>query len=150
MGQTASVSIDGLAEPLPARVVRINPGTQAGTRAVMTYLQLQPAGSVALRQGLFARGSIEIDRKTALVVPASAVRLDQAKPYVVAFQASGKGSGVAVQRPVQTGTQGDVAFAGRSEPAVEIVSGLNEGETVLRGTVGSLRAGTPLKLAAPQ
>jgi RND family efflux transporter MFP subunit len=52
VGQSASVSIDGLAEPVPARVVRINPGTQAGTRAVMAYLQLQPgADAAALRQG---------------------------------------------------------------------------------------------------
>jgi RND family efflux transporter MFP subunit len=150
VGQSASVSIDGLAEPVPARVVRINPGTQAGTRAVMTYLQLQSAaGAVALRQGLFARGSIETERKSALVVPASALRLDQAKPYVIAYEARGAG-GVAVQRPVVTGAQGEVAIGGRSEAAVEIVSGLAEGEKVLRGTVGSLRAGTELKLAALQ
>jgi RND family efflux transporter MFP subunit len=150
VGQSAIVSIDGLAEPVPARVVRINPGTQAGTRAVMAYLQLQPgADAAALRQGLFARGSVEIERKSALVVPASALRLDQAKPYVIAFEPKGAG-GMAVQRPVVTGAQGEVNLAGRIEPAVEIVSGLSEGEKVLRGTVGSLRAGTALKLAAPQ
>jgi len=153
VGQNASVSIDGLAEPVPARVARINPGTQAGTRAVMTYLQLQPpAGTVALRQGLFARGSVEIARKTALVVPASAIRLDQAEPYVIAYEAKAAGGapGTAVQRPVVTGAQGQVSIAGRSEAAVEVVSGLAEGEKVLRGTVGSLRAGTALKLAATQ
>jgi membrane fusion protein (multidrug efflux system) len=150
VGQRASVSVDGMAEPLPARVARINPATQAGTRAVMAYLQLQPtAGTAGLRQGLFARASIEIERKTALLVPASALRLDQARPYLMVYEPRGA-AGLAVQRPVATGARGDVALAGRSEAAVEIVSGVAEGETVLRGTVGALRAGTPLKLAAPQ
>jgi membrane fusion protein (multidrug efflux system) len=150
IGQLARVSVDGLAAPVPARVARINPSTQAGTRAVMAYLELQPAaGAVALRQGLFARGQVEIERKTALVVPVSAVRLDQASPYAMVVEPRGAG-GVAVQRPVVTGARGEVSVAGRSEAVVEIVSGLVAGETVLRGTVGSLRAGTPLKLAAPQ
>jgi hypothetical protein len=122
-------------------VVRINPSTQSGTRAVMTYLQVDP--KPGLRQGLFARGNIELERKSALVVPASAVRFDQARPYVMAVAA-----GQAALRPVVLGARGDVAIGGRSEAAIEVVSGLVEGDTVLRGTVGALREGTPLKLAA--
>jgi membrane fusion protein, multidrug efflux system len=141
VGQTAQVQIDGLAEPVPARVVRINPGTQSGTRAVMTYLQLQSLPG--LRQGLFARGQIELQRKTALVVPASALRYDQARPYVLLLA-----GGRAALRPVQLGVRGEVVFGGRSEAAVEVLSGVAEGDTVLRGSVGALRDGTPLKLAA--
>lgn len=141
VGQNAQVQIDGLAEPVPARVVRINPGTQSGTRAVMTYLQLQPRPG--LRQGLFARGQIELQRKTALVLPASTLRFDQARPYVLVLAA-----GKAMLRPVQLGVRGDVVFAGRSEAAVEVLGGVAEGDTVLRGSVGALREGTPLKLAA--
>lgn len=144
VGQKAQVRVDGLAEPLPARVVRINPSTQSGTRAVMTYLQVQPGpGFAGLRQGLFARGNIELERKNALVVPASAVRFDQARPYVMAVA-----DGRAVVRPVVPGARGDVAIDGRSEAVIEVVSGLAEGDTVLRGTVGALREGTMLKLAA--
>ncbi len=141
VGQSAQVQIDGLVEPVAARVVRINPGTQSGTRAVMTYLQLQSLPG--LRQGLFARGQIELQRKTALVVPASAVRFDQARPYVLVLS-----GGKAALKPVQLGARGEVVFAGRSEAAIEVLGGVTEGDTVLRGSVGALREGTPLKLAA--
>jgi RND family efflux transporter MFP subunit len=141
VGQNAFLQVDGLATPVPARVARINPSTQAGTRAVMVYLQVLPgAASAGLRQGLFAQGRIELDRKTALVVPASTLRFDQARPYVLAV-AGGK----AAQRAVTLGTKGEVEFDGRREPAVE-VAGVNEGETLLRRTVGALREGTALTL----
>lgn len=141
VGQAARVQVDGLAEPVPAKVARINPATQSGTRAVMTYLSLQP--HPGLRQGLFARGTVELERRAALVVPVSAVRFDQARPYVL-VAAGGK----AVQRLVSTGAKGDAAFGGAPEPAIEVTQGLQPGDTVLRGTVGALRDGTALKLAA--
>ncbi|MDE2095266.1 MAG: efflux RND transporter periplasmic adaptor subunit, partial [Burkholderiales bacterium] len=53
VGQPARLAVDGLSEPATAKVVRINPSTQAGTRAVMVYLALQP--QPGLRQGLYAR-----------------------------------------------------------------------------------------------
>jgi RND family efflux transporter MFP subunit len=142
VGHTARLSIDGLSEPAVAKVVRINPSTQAGTRAVTVYLALQPQPQ--LRQGLFARGSIELQRKNALAVPVSAVRVDQARPYVLAVEA-----GKAVQRSVVLGIRGEADFDGRIEAAVELISGASEGATLLRGTVGTMRDGTPVKLLPP-
>jgi len=139
VGQVARVRIDGLADAVAARVVRINPSATAGTRSVMGYLELAPAPG--LRQGLFARASIELQRQTALVVPASALRFDQARPYVLALE-----DGRAVQRRVTTGARGEVLIQGRRENAVEITDGLAEGATVLRGTIGALREGTRLTL----
>ena len=141
VGQAARVRIDGLAEPVAARVARINPSAVAGTRSVMAYLALEPAPG--LRQGLFGRASIELQRLPALVVPTSALRFDQARPYVLAVA-----DGRAVQRRVTTGAQGEVLIDGRPEPAVEVTGGLAEGATVLRGTVGALRDGTRLLLPA--
>ncbi|MBL8346106.1 MAG: efflux RND transporter periplasmic adaptor subunit [Rubrivivax sp.] len=141
VGQPARVAIDGLAEPVPARVVRINPSATAGTRAVMAYLLLD--SHPGLRQGLFGRATVEMQRRSALVVPASALRFDQSQPYVVVAQ-----QGLAVERIVTTGQRGDATFSAgaRPEPAVEILSGLEAGAVVLRGTVGSLRGGTRLAL----
>lgn len=142
VGQTATVQVDGLNEPVKARVVRINPSAQTGSRSVLAYLELAGgAGSAGLRQGLFARGNIELQRQTALLVPASALRFDQARPYVLAVV-----DGKAAVRAVSTGGRGEVQIDGRRENAVEILSGIEAGTVVLRDTVGSLREGTQLLL----
>ena len=142
VGQTARLEVDGLSAPATARVVRINPSTQAGTRAVMVYMALQPLPG--LRQGLFARGSIELQKKDALVVPLSAVRVDQARPYVLRVE-----GGKALQRTVELGTRGQAQIDGRVESAVELTSGAAAGDTLLRASAGALRAGTSVKLAVP-
>jgi RND family efflux transporter MFP subunit len=146
VGQRARVQIDGLPEPVGARVARIAPSAQTGTRSVMAYLELDSSSEqkAGLRQGLFGRASIDLQRKAALVVPASAVRYDQARPYVLAVE-----GGRAVQHAVGTGVRGDVLIEGRSESAIEITNGLAAGAVVLRGTVGALREGTRLSLPAP-
>ena len=141
VGQTARLTIDGIKEPARARVVRINPSTQAGTRAVMVYLALQP--QPGLRQGLFGRGSVELQRKTTLVVPVSAVRVDQARPYVLAV-AGGK----VERRAVTLGARGEAAIDGALDSAVEVTGGIAEGTLLLRGTVGALRDGTEVKVVA--
>jgi hypothetical protein len=135
IGQAARVTLEGLPEPVAARVTRISPSTQAGTRAVLAYLELAP--HPALRQGLFARATIDLQRRTALVVPASAVRFDRARPYVLALE-----DGVAVEKPVTLGQRGEATIDGRPEAAVEITEGLAAGATVLRGSVGAMRPGT--------
>ena len=139
IGQMARLNIDGLAEPARAKVVRINPSTQPGTRAVLVYLALQP--QPGLRQGLFGRGSIVLQRKATLVVPVSAVRVDQAQPYVLAV-AGGK----VERRPVTLGLRGDASIDGLIDSAVEVTSGLAEGTLLLRGTVGALRDGAAVKV----
>lgn len=141
VGQTARVFIDGLPEPVAARVARINPSAMTGTRSVLAYLAL--AQSEGLRQGLFARATVQMQSRPALVVPASAVRDDQARPYVLAVE-----NGLAVARPVKLGARGEVLLAGQRENAVEVLEGLAPGAVVLRGTVGALRAGTRVQLPA--
>jgi membrane fusion protein, multidrug efflux system len=141
VGSLARLQVDGLAQPVAARVVRINPSTQAGTRSVMTYLALEP--QAGLRQGLFARGAIELQRQTTIAVPASAVRVDQARPYVLVV-ASGK----IVQRFVTTGVRGEAMFGPRPEAAIEISAGLQPGDTVLLGSVGTMRDGALARLPA--
>ena len=141
VGQLARLSIDGLAAPATAKVARINPSTQAGTRAVMVYLALQ--SQPGLRQGLFARGTIELQRKDALAAPVSSVRVDQARPYVLAVDA-----GKVVQRAVELGMRGEAAFQAGPESAIELVSGVTDGMTLLRGSAGAVRDGTTVKVAA--
>lgn len=142
VGQVARLQVDGLADPLPATVARINPSTQAGTRSVMVYLALTPRPG--LRQGLFARGSIELQRRTALVAPVTAVRIDQARPYVLTVT-----EGKVAAKPVSLGARGEASLGslgiGR-EAVVELTEGVAAGTTLLRGSVGPLREGTPVTL----
>jgi membrane fusion protein, multidrug efflux system len=135
VGQTARLSIDGVAEPLAATVARINPSAQTGSRAVLAYLSV--ARHPALRQGLFARGAVELDRRSVLAVPVSAVRIDQAQPYLLLVK-----DGVARQCTVKTGPAGvhdGVAL-------VEILQGVVDGDRVLGASVGMVPDGTPLRV----
>ena len=144
IGQAAQLDVDGFAQPLAARVSRINPSTQAGTRAVLVYLAAETSAGAAsgLRQGLFARGAIQLERRSALLVPATAVRIDQARPYVLAV-VDGKVS----QRNVTLGMRGDITLDGRTEAAVELTGdAVAPGTTLLRGTVGQLRDGTRVRI----
>ena len=141
VGQRVQLQVDGLPDALAGTVARINPGTQSGTRAVLAYVAVD--GHPALRQGLFTRGAVELQRKPALVVPQSALRSDQSKPFVLVADGNR-----AVQRTVTPGLRGEVDFGSGREQAVEVTAGLAEGEVVLRGTVGSLPAGTALVLPA--
>ena len=142
VGQVASVSLDGRGQPYTATVSRINPSTQAGSRAVLIYLAVQAQGDGVLRQGLFARGSINLEKQTALLVPVTAVRIDQAQPYVLAV-VDGKVS----QRSVVLGARGDMTVDGRIEAAVALSDGsVKAGTAVLRGTVGNMRDGTAVKM----
>lgn len=140
VGQAARLQVDGVAEPVAAHVARINPSAQAGTRAVLVYLAVDP--QPALRQGLFARGAIAMPGVPVLAVPLSAVRVDQASPYVLAFA-----GGRIVQQPVTLGLRGEAVVGGRPESVVQLLTGVAEGATLLRGSVGAVRDGTPARLA---
>ena len=136
-GATAELRVEGLPDPVSAQVVRLNPATQAGTRAVLVYLSLQPAPG--LRVGLFARGTVALEQRRALSLPLSAVRLDDALPYVVVLD------GQALRRrTVKTGARG---LVDRIE-SVEITDGLRDGDRILRGSLGTVRDGTPARLVA--
>jgi RND family efflux transporter MFP subunit len=142
IGQTARLRIDGLAETVVATVARINPSTQPGTRSVMVYLTLKP--QPGLRQGLFAKGSIDLQRRTALVVPANAVRIDQAAPYVLVV-ADGK----AAQRRIEPGVRGEAQRAdGARESVVEVLSGVAEGTLLIAGNVGVVQEGTAVSVVS--
>jgi len=131
VGRPARLKVDGLSQEMRGRVARINPAAQAGSRTVSVYVALDP--HPALRQGLFARGRVELDRKRVLTVPTTAVRVDRARPYVLVLE----GSRV-VERPVDLGLRGDVAGV----ESVQVIQGLTEGARVLTGRVGAVTDGT--------
>jgi membrane fusion protein, multidrug efflux system len=141
VGQPAQLQIDGIAAPVGARVARINPSAQAGSRSILVYLALD--SHPALRQGLFARGRIATAEQNVLAAPLSAVRSDLAQPYVLQVL-----DGKAVLKTVKLGLRGEVD----GQPWVAITSGVPEGGTLLTGNTGAVRDGTLVRLpvvAAP-
>lgn len=134
VGQTATLQIEGTANPVMAKVVRINPSALAGSRAVQVYLGLEP--SAGLRQGLFAQGTLSIGQVKTLAVPVNAVRTDKPQPYVQLVS-----NQQVLHQAVEIGVHGEVA----GKTMVE-VKGLAEDSIVLSGTVGALREGTKISL----
>ena len=137
VGQTATLRLEGRSEPVKARVVRINPSTQAGSRNVMIYLAVDRTDQA--RQGIFAEGTLDTGRVTALAVPVTAVRTDKPAPYVQVVE----GDRI-VHRAVTTGARGESG----SEWMVA-VSGLADNAVVVAGSVGALREGTSVKFTTP-
>lgn len=136
-GRPATLQVDGVPGEIEARVARINPSAQPGSRAVAVYLGID--GQPGLRQGLFARGEVLLEERIALTVPPSAVRVDRPLPYVRVLQGSRITS-----RTVRTGVRGRAA----GQDAVEIVEGLTEGDRVLAGSVGAVAEGAAWRASA--
>jgi len=133
VGQEAALQIEGSARPVAAKVVRINPSAQAGSRSVLAYLAI--ADATGLRQGLFAQGTLGTGKTAALAVPLTAVRTDKPAPYVQVVE-----NNQVVHRPVEPGVRGDVA-----RETMVAVKGLNPGAVVIKGHLGALREGTAVK-----
>jgi RND family efflux transporter MFP subunit len=138
VGQAATLQVDGIAAPVAARIARINPSAQTGSRSVLVYLAVE--AQPALRQGLFARGRIAFEETQALAVPLAAVRTDLAQPYVLQVQ-----DGKAVLKTVTLGARGEV----QGQPWVAVTGGVTEGAVLLAGTAGAVRDGTAVRLLGP-
>lgn len=137
---TASLHIEGLPEPLSARIARINPSATADTRSVMVYLSLPR--HPALRQGLFGQGQITVDTREGLAIPASAVSRDSGRDEVLRID----GDRI-VRVPVQLGLRASRG-GDATQPFVEITAGLKAGDRILPDASGTVREGARVTLGA--
>ena len=134
IGQIAQLTIDGAEQTISARVARVNPSASASNRAVVVYLSVSP--NPQLRQGLFAQGSLATGSQSVLALPLGAVRTDKPQPYVQAIVQD-----KVVHLPAAMGVRG--AYQGQTMVALE---DMEPGLRVLRGSVGPLLAGTPVRI----
>ena len=137
VGMTAQLQVEGVQAPVPAKVLRINPSAQMGSRSILVYLGIK--GREGLRQGQFAQGSLGTQSLQVLAVPVTSVRTDKPQPYVQVVQ-----DGKVVHITVRT----DVRSEGERESLVA-VTGVSEGAQVLSGSVGAVREGVQVKFTAP-
>jgi multidrug efflux pump subunit AcrA (membrane-fusion protein) len=133
------LAIDGFGDRrFSGRIERINPATEAGTRAILVYVGI-PNPDQTLRGGMFATGRIALSAGTPVAtLPATAVRTEAGQSYVWTLE-----DGKVARRTVVTGTRDDTA--GR----VEIRTALPQGVPVLGARFDNLKDGAPAVVKAP-
>lgn len=136
LGQEVQVKIEGMPVSLTGKVARINPATQAGSRSIMVYVQIDNPQNV-LRAGMFGEAQLTVAKKAGvLTVPQSAIQNDAGNTYVYAIE-----NGKLSQKPVALGIRGDDGEG----PAVEVLKGIDNGAQIIRTNLGNLRSGTTVK-----
>ena len=141
IGQSAELQIEGSNLTLTAKVVRINPSAQTGSRSVLAYLNINNTASdqkLPLRAGLFAQGTLGTARASLLAVPLSSVRNDKPAPYVQAIE-----NGLVVHQPIEMGSRGT-----SGQEIVVAIKGILPGTQVIRANIGYVREGTPVRFTA--
>ena len=136
VGLLAQLNIEGLSQPVPARVLRINPSAQAGSRSVLVYLGV--AGAPGLRHGAFVQGQLGTRQVQALTVPLASIRTDKPQPYVQVIEGDTVRH-VTVVPGARSSAQGEVRVA---------LTELPEGTRVLAGSAGAVREGVKVNTAA--
>lgn len=137
VGQEVGFAVEGYnGRAFAGRVERINPVAASGSRSVDIYLVVENPDR-ALRGGLFAQGTLILERlPAAVVVPLSAVREEAGKRYVYALD-----DGRILRREVKLGA------TLRDQGLVQVTSGLAAGTPVVRSNLGQLREGAAARVA---
>jgi membrane fusion protein (multidrug efflux system) len=135
VGQNAEVQVDAAGGVFAAHIRRISPVVDPATGTFKVTLEFSPAPQ--LRAGMFSRVNIVYERRAmALQIPRAA--LVEADGGPVVFVVAG---GKAVSRPVRTG----LANGG----AVEVLSGLSDGDPVVVVGQNGLKSGNEVRIIAP-
>jgi len=119
------------------RITRINPTADPTTRQVRIYVSIPNEGR-ALVGGLFANGRMSTATKMGLVVPQSAVDVRGSIPSVMRVK-QGKAEKVQVQ----------IGLTDKTSETIEVLSGLQPGDTLLLGAALGITPGTLVRIAAP-
>ena len=117
-------------------VTRINPTADPTTRQVRIYVSIPNAGRT-LVGGLFANGRMSSTTRTGLIVPTAAVDVRGAAPVAMRVK-QGKVEKVQVQ----------VGITDKASESVEIIAGLQVGDTLLLGAAQGITPGTKVKITA--
>lgn len=135
-GQTVQLTAPGVEGTFTGTLERLNPAAQAGSRSYTAYVRVQNTGH--LRAGMFAQGQIVLSSKpNVLSLPATAIRTKDSVQSVYVL----KGSSVEL-RTVTTGERASDAI----NAPIEITSGLNTGEMVVRLDLGNFKPNMTVEL----
>lgn len=136
-GDTASVDVPGLPDPVSGKVTLVSPATDPGSTTIEVWVRIEN------RKGTLRPGTavhVTLNGRTvpnALVIPSTAIVLAASgKPTVMVIGSDG----VAHQTAVETGIAGD--------DSTQILSGLTAGQQVVTVGAASLDDGTHVKVGA--
>jgi len=137
-GMTADLTVDGFGDRrFTGRIERINPATEAGTRAILVFVGI-PNPNNELRGGMFATGRIALAASApVLSLPAGAVRSEAGQTFVWAIE-----DGKLVKRMIVTGRRDDES--GR----IEVKTALPATLKVLAARFENLKEGAPALVKA--
>ncbi|QRK13699.1 efflux RND transporter periplasmic adaptor subunit [Archangium violaceum] len=119
-------------------IERINPAVDPATGQVRLYVTL-PNTEQTLLTGLFAEGRVSAVQREVAAVPTSAVSLRAEPPTVMRVK-----DGRVEQVPVTVGMTDELARM------VELRSGVQVGDVLLRGSAQELAEGTPVQVRVPE
>jgi RND family efflux transporter MFP subunit len=130
-GQPVEVSLDSLDRRFPARVSEVVPAVDAASRTYIAKIEL-PA-SAGVRSGMFGRAIFSMGSRKVMAIPAGALVERGQLQSVFVIE-----NGVVHARLITTGR--------RSGDEIEVLSGLNEGETVVAPVPASLVDGARVEV----
>jgi RND family efflux transporter MFP subunit len=131
VGQPVEVTLDGVGRSVMARVSEVAPSVDAASRSYIVKIDLP--SSPELRSGMFGRALFSLGRRKLLAVPASAlVEQGQLQSVFVVED------GAAHIRMVTAGE--------RRGDAVEMLSGVHEGERIVAPPPAGLRDGARVEV----
>jgi membrane fusion protein, multidrug efflux system len=136
-GQKLAVRVEGASTPVEARIDRIAPMAEAGTRGIRVVALLANPEEV-FRAGQYASALVMLDDATQrLTVPQASVGQASGQDFVWTVE-----KGALVRRIVITGRRDAVNHR------VEVTQGLNADTQVLAVRFDTLREGAPAKIVA--
>lgn len=137
-GMPVQVQVEGVAETLAGRLLRIAPAAEPGTRSIGITVALANADE-RLRAGQYAIGMVTLpDPRQRLLLPQSAVASNAGQSHVWVIE-----QGKLARRAVTLGRRDEAGAR------VEVIDGLAPGAQVLAARFDNLREGAPaLVLAA--
>ncbi|HXG89509.1 MAG TPA: efflux RND transporter periplasmic adaptor subunit [Vicinamibacterales bacterium] len=137
VGAAVSFTVRGYDQPFDGKITRISPAADPTTRQVPIFVSVPNVGN-RLVAGLYAEGRVITQQALGLVVPDAAVNTATNEPWVLRVT-GGKTEKVRVTIGVRDP---------RTE-RVEIKSGVNDKDLLLRGTAQGIAPGTTVTVGAP-
>lgn len=124
VGQTVSLSVEGITEPVEGHIERISPVAEDASRMIPVFIRVHNPDE-RLKGGMVARGQIVVaGRDRTLAVSDQALRDDNGKPWALVL------SGERLERRAL-----ELGIRDETTGQVEVRAGLKAGETVLLARV---------------